>query len=365
MKRYNNIYEKIFDYENLVKAHHNARKGKNFYNEVKKVNENEDYYLIQIQNMLIWKTYKTSNYEIFTIFDKGKEREIYKLPYFPDRIVHWAIMQQIEPIFTNTFSSFSCAALRDKGIHHGLDLLSEYMKDKNGTKYCLKLDVKKFFPNINHAMLKNLLRRKFKDKELLWLLDEIIDSVEGEAGVPIGNYLSQYFANFYLTYFDHWLKEQMKVKYVIRYMDDVVILHNDKDYLHKLRCQIENYLSENLKLELKHNWQVFPSRVRGIDFLGYRHFGKYILLRKSTCKNLKHKMRKISRQATEIHSLSYSQQCTINSYLGWLKWCNSHNLFNKYFKDVMQYENKRNGRHNKTIRDNPHNCVCQKQYNKN
>jgi hypothetical protein len=106
--------------------------------------------------------------------------------------------------------------------------LNKYLKDIEGTKYCLKIDIKKFFPNINHNILKKLLRRKIKDNDLLWLLDEIIDSIDGDIGVPIGNYLSQYFANFYLAYFDHWLKEEKKVRYVIRYMDDIVCLTSIK-----------------------------------------------------------------------------------------------------------------------------------------
>ena len=337
MKRYGNIYPKIYDYDNLLLAHKNARRNKTFYNEVKEVDRNLDYYLIQLQNMLIWKTYKTSDYQIFTITDKGKEREIYKLPYFPDRICQWAIMLQIEDILLNTFTNFSCAAIPNKGIHYALKLLNRYMKDEEGTRYCLKLDIKKFFPNINHIILKQLLRRKFKDKDLLWLLDEIIDSIEGNKGLPIGNYTSQYFANFYLTYFDHWLKEVMKVKYVIRYMDDIVILHNDKKYLHGLKENIEEYLATNLDLEIKENWQVFPSRIRGIDFVGYRHFGDYILLRKSTAERFKKKMRKIKKKLDNGGELTYSEWCSINSYKGWIKWCNGYNLMQKYIKPVELY----------------------------
>lgn len=352
MKRYGNIYEKIYDYKNLELAHKNARKNKTFYTEVKEVDNNPEEYLIQLQNMLIWKTYKTSEYDIFIKNDSGKEREIYKLPYFPDRVCQWAIMLQIESIFLETFTDFSCAAIPDKGTHYALKLLNKYMKDEEGTKCCLKLDIKKFFPNIDHDILKTLLRRKFKDKDLLWLLDEIIDSIEGDKGIPIGNYTSQYFANFYLTYFDHWLKEEMKVKYVIRYMDDIVILHHDKEYLHNLLKEIQDYLQDNLKLELKSNYQIFPSRVRGIDFVGYRHFGSYILLRKSTSKRLVRKMRDIEKKISSGGEFTYSDYCSINSYKGWLKWCNGYNLYNKwvkpleahqekYYKEVIKSESKR------------------------
>lgn len=337
MKRYGNIYSKIYDYENLKLAHKNARKNKTFYDEVKMIDANEEEYLIQLQNMLIWKTYKTSKYEIFIKNDTGKEREIYKLPYFPDRVCQWAIMLQIEKIFLEVFTDFSCAAIPNKGIHHALKLLNKYMKDKQNTTYCLKLDIKKFFPNIKHDILKQLLRKKIKDNDVLWLLDEIIDSIEDGKGIPIGNYTSQYFANFYLSYFDHWLKEEMKVKYVIRYMDDIVILHESKKYLHNLKNEIENYLWTNLKLKIKESWQVFPSRVRGIDFVGYRHFGDYILLRKSTAKKLKKKMRRILVKVKLGQQMSYSEWCSINSYKGWVIWCNGYNLTEKYIKPLEPY----------------------------
>lgn len=168
-------------------------------------------------------------------------------------------------------------------------------------------------------------------------MDEIIDSIEDGKGIPIGNYTSQYFANFYLSYFDHWLKEEMKVKYVIRYMDDIVILHESKKYLHNLRNEIENYLWTNLKLKVKGNWQVFPSRVRGIDFVGYRHFGDYILLRKSTAKKLKRKMRRILVKVKSGQQMSYSEWCSINSYKGWVIWCNGYNLTEKYIKPLKPY----------------------------
>lgn len=337
IKRYGNIYHKIYDYENLLIAHKNARKNKTFYSEVKEVDSNIDYYLILLQNMLIWRTYKTSKYEIFNIIDKGKEREIYKLPYFPDRICQWAIMLQTEHIFLETFTHFSCASIPRRGIHYALQLLNRYMKDEKGSKYCLKIDIKKFFPNVDHAILKMMLRKKFKDPDLLWLLDEIIDSVDGDKGLPIGNYTSQYLANFYLTYFDHWLKQEMGVKYAIRYMDDIVILSESKAWLHQLRKEIGKYLITNLKLEIKDNWQVFPSRVRGVDFVGYRHFGNYILLRKSTATRLKRKMRGIKTKLDSGGNLTYSDWCSINSYKGWLKWCNSYNLYKKYIKPLEPY----------------------------
>lgn len=168
-------------------------------------------------------------------------------------------------------------------------------------------------------------------------MDEIIDSINGNKGVPIGNYTSQFFANFYLTYFDHWLKEELGIKYVIRYMDDIVILHSSKQYLHDIMVKIQKYLLKNLDLELKDNYQIFPSRIRGVDFVGYRHFGDYILLRKSTAKKLKKKMRKILAKCARGIQMSYSEWCSINSYNGWLLWCDGYNLTKKYIEPLIPY----------------------------
>jgi len=302
------------------------------------VDANPDYYLIQLQNMLIWKTYKTSEYEVFIKKDGDKEREIYKLPYFPDRICHWAIIQQVEPIFLKKLNGCTHSAIPNRGIHSAFKQLDRYMRsDKEGTKYCLKLDIEKFYPSIRHDLLKEMYRTIFKDKDLLWLIDEIIDSVEGNRGVPIGNYLSQYSGNLFLAKFDRWLKEDLRLKYYIRYMDDIVILHNSKKYLHELRKIIEEYLAINLDLKIKDNWQVFPSRIRGIDFVGYRHFGDYVLLRKSTAQRLKRKMRNIMKKLDKGGKLTYSDFCSINSYKGWIKWCNGYNLYKKWIKPLESY----------------------------
>jgi len=336
MKRRGYIFEKICDIDNLREAHRNSRKDKTYYREVKMVDSDPDFYLKKIQEMLANKTYKVSEYTISTLNDKGKERELMKLPYFPDRIIQWAIMLQIEQDFMNVFCNHSCASVKGRGIHHATRLVDKYMKDKEGCKYCLKIDIKKFYPNIDHEILKQLLRKIFKDKNLLWILDLIIDSMPEGKGVPIGSYLSQYLANFYLTYFDHWLKEEKRVKYVIRYMDDIVIFGATKEELHQLKSDIDNYLEENLKLKIKGNHQVFPTAIRGVDFVGYRHFFGYKLLRKSTCKRFKRTCRRIYKRVKNGALMRLNEFCSINSYDGWLKWCNSWRLKEKYIKQLEE-----------------------------
>lgn len=352
MKRYGNLYPKIYDMENLKLAHKNARKGKGWYKEVKLVNANEEYYLKKLQESLINKTYKTSEYETFLKKDGEKEREIYKLPYFPDRICQWAIMQVIEPILINNFTKDTYSAIPGRGIHQVVKRIRGYykevdgkqvyvpgifMKNPYGTQYTLKFDIKKYYPNIDHDILKAKYRRIFKDDDLLWLLDEIIDSTPGGVGIPIGNYLSQYSGNFYLSSFDHWIKEVKKVKYYFRYMDDIVIFGSSKEELHKLRLDIEEYLRDELKLKIKENWQVFPTFIRGVDFVGYRFFFDYTLLRKSTCKNFKKKMNKIKKKCFSGGQMNYSEWCSINSYKGWLMWCDSYRLSKKYIEPIQPF----------------------------
>ncbi|CRH24899.1 reverse transcriptase/maturase family protein [Elizabethkingia miricola] len=318
MKRINNLFEKIICIDNVKQADINAQKGKSKQYGVKLHNKNKELNISELHNSLKLKQYKTSQYDIFTITEP-KEREIYRLPYFPDRIMHHAIMNVLEPLFVSTFTSDTYSCIKKRGIHKASYNLRKSLKRKNETIYCLKLDIKKFYPNINHEILKSLLLKKFKDKDLLWLLNEIIDSAPG---LPIGNYLSQYLANFYLTYFDHWVKEELKVKYYFRYADDIVILNTSKENLHIILNQIKDYLSIKLKLLVKENWQIFPVEKRGIDFVGYVHYHNHVKLRKSIKKKFAAMIKRNPNKAS------------IASYSGWTKHCNSHNLMKKLLNNV-------------------------------
>lgn len=332
MKRYGDLYSKVWDMENIIEAHRNAQRGKKHYGEVKMVNANEEQYLGQIQAMLRDKTFRNSKYKVFNKVEGGKARTIYKLPYFPDRIIHHCIMQVLEPIWMKTFISDTYAALKGRGIHKGVERMKLALRDTENTKYCLKFDIRKFYPSIDHDILKMLLRKKIKDADLLWLLDEIIDSADG---IPIGNYLSQYFGNLYLAYFDHWLKEEKKCRYYFRYCDDVVILHEDKAFLHKLLVEVQEYLNAHLKLNMKANYQIFPVDKRGIDFLGYRFFHNYTLLRKSIVQRFKTKTLQIKHS---YQTMSVNQIVNgLMSYWGWLKHANCLNLA----KGQIDYDIKR------------------------
>jgi hypothetical protein len=179
------------------------------------------------------------------------------------------------------------------------------------------MDIVKFYPSVDHRILKTLIRRKIKDQDLLWLLDEIIDSAPG---LPIGNYLSQYLANFYLAYFDHWMKEELGVKHYFRYADDLVILAPDKQSLHRIFKNIKDYLIHFLGLQIKGNYQIFPVAARSIDFVGYRFYHTHTLLRKSIKQSFARKVSKGKNPASAA------------SYWGWAKHCNSKRLVKKLLK---------------------------------
>ena len=335
MKRVGDLWEKITSIENIEEAHKKASEDKSYYRDVRMVNSDPDYYLKEVQRLLVEHEYEVSEYIVQMIWDKGKDRELMKLKYFPDRIIQWAIMLQLEPVFNRTFCFHTCASIPERGSKKVNRLLEEYLKDEEGTKFCYKFDVRKFYPHVNYRILKRLLRKKIKDRELLWLLDLIIDSYPGEVGLPIGSYLSQYLANFYLAYFDHYLKEELGLKYVVRYMDDVVILAESKEKLHTIHEKVVAYLGDNLELELKGNWQIFPVDARGIDFVGYRHFHGFRLLRKSTCKRMKKLCYLVFDKQIGGKRINYREWCAINSYVGWLIWCDSWRLYHKHIEPIM------------------------------
>lgn len=184
----------------------------------------------------------------------------------------------IKGFIVDTYSS-----IKGRGIHKGLARVKKALRNDRSLRYCLKLDIRKFYQSIDTDILKKLLERKIKDNRFINLLFEIIDSYDD--GVPIGNYTSQYFGNFYLSGLDHYVKEKLHVRYYFRYCDDIVVIGCDKDILWKTYHDINQYVTFWLNLDIKPNYQVFPIESRSIDFLGYRTYHSYSLLRKNTKKN--------------------------------------------------------------------------------
>jgi RNA-directed DNA polymerase len=293
-----------------------AQRGKRRYKAVIEWNNNLEYNILNLHESLRTGSYRVSEYTRFTIHEP-KKREISRLP-FRDRVVHHAVLNHIEPILRRNFISQTYACIRGRGIHKALRDLNKSLRLKEDTMYCLKMDIKKFYPSVDNTIMKSMLRRKFKDEQFLNLLNIIIDSCQG---LPLGNYTSQWLANFYLSGFDHWMKEVNGVKHYFRYCDDMVVLGSDKRALHHLRRDVSQYL-RLINLELS-NYQVFPVGSRGIDFLGYKSYHSHILLRKS----IKQRFKRMTRDNYNIQS--------VYSYYGWIKHCNGINLTRKYTNLVI------------------------------
>lgn len=355
MKRIKNLYEKIYDFENLRNAYLNARKGKRFRSDVLKFSSNVEENLIDIQNELIWGTYKVGKYKQFTITDP-KKRLIMALQ-FKDRVVQWAIYLQVAPLFDKQFifDSYGC---RDfKGTHKAIDRLQYWMRlnDRKPTKaYYLKLDISKFFYSVNHEILIDILKKRIADERTIALLSSIINSEDtdfglpegfiaeyipedkepGEVGLPIGNLTSQMFANIYLNELDQFCKHELKIRQYIRYMDDIIILGNDKKQLMKYKVEIEHFVKKRLKLRLNNKTAIRPNNM-GVEFVGYRVWATHRKLRKSTVLKMKKRFKEIQHLYSE-GLLDFTEIRAITaSYFGLMKHCDSFNLRKKISETVV------------------------------
>lgn len=335
VKRLGNLINKVADLSNIYLADKKARRAKK---SSRRFIEIHDRNVIEenskLASLLISGNYRTSTYHTFKIYEP-KERVIYRLPYYPDRIAHHAIMNILKEYWTSLLIPNTYSCIEGRGIHRCLkDLKRDLYRTRldDSTKYCLKFDITKFYPSINHKILKDIINRKIKDKRLLQLLYEIIGSTDG---VPIGNYLSQYFANLYLSEFDRWCKEELKCRYYYRYADDIVILGSSKEDLRNKLIAIKLYLKELLKLSIKGNYQIFPVESRGIDFVGYVFRHDYIKVRK----NIK------MRCKLRLLKFPYLERKVYSSYIGWFKHCDAIHLINTilelYYYGLQRKKGKR------------------------
>ena len=319
MKRYGHLFEKFISEENLDLAERRARKGKANRPEVQNFLRCREDNVRALRASILNGTYRTSPYHNFPIYEP-KERIISRLPYYPDRIVHHALLNILEEIWVSQFTADTYSCIKGRGIHACAEAVKHALRtDPKGTKYCLKLDIKKFYPSLDHAVLKLIIRRKLKDERFMNVLDELIDSVP--SGMPIGNYPSAYFANLYLSPIDHGIKEELHIKYYFRYADDMTLLASTKEELHSALAWIIEKL-EALKLSVKENWQIFPVDSRGIDFVGYvfRH-GKTDLRKGIKLRMLRNADRLAKRGASEAEA-----KAAMSGHWGWLKHCDNENL---------------------------------------
>ncbi len=319
MKRHDNLFEQIISLDNLYLAYRQAHKGKAWQRAVKEFDMDIDGNLAIIQQKLV-DGFHTSPYKTKTIHEP-KKREIYILPFSPDRIVQHALMNILEPIWEKLFIYDSYACRKGKGIHAGSRRTMEFIRQN---RYCMQSDVAKFYPSVKHDILFEIIQQKIKCQRTLGIIEDIIYSIGEGQNVPIGNYTSQWFGNLYLNELDQFLKHEYHVKHYIRYCDDFVVFHDDKKFLNELVDIIKEFLKDKLQLVLK-KCSIFPVS-QGLDFLGYRHFRNYILLRKSTAKRVLKRLKQLPVLFAKGKITAGQLRSSLASTNGWLKWANTYNL---------------------------------------
>ena len=287
MKTYKNLWEKFIEEDNFRLAYKNAIKKKSRQKQIRCFQKDEENNLSALRNMVANGEFCTSQYKEKKIYEP-KERIIYKLPFAPDRIVQHAIMNILKPILTNLLIENTCACIEGRGPLKASIKCSEYVRKY---KYCLKCDISKFYPSINQRILSEKFHRIIKDVRFMEILDDVIYSFPGGRNCPIGNYCSQWFGNYYLSFLDNYILHSLKCGAYERYCDDFMLFSNDKKFLGQCKKDIGIYLNSELGLEYS-KADIFSTK-QGVDFVGYRHFKKYVLIRKSTSKRIKRRMRNI------------------------------------------------------------------------
>lgn len=331
MKRANHIFEKLIQPETLYKAFRLCSDGKQHYKAVKKFSENLKENIRELQTELENGTYTTGEYRIKQINEHGKDRKIHILPY-KDRVLQRALGIVLDEHVYRTLTANTHASLEGRGIHTALNQIKKYLEnDPDNTQYCLKIDIRHYFESIDHEILKTTWRRIIKDRRILRIIDDIIDSVPPDEGIPIGNHFSQLSATLYLSQFDHWIKEGLKIPYYTRYQDDMVFFAADSKQLRKWFREIDWYLISRLNLSIKPNWQIFFVDKRPVDIVGYRIRHDNTILRKSTFKRMRRRFLEIVK-IEDAADMTYSQYCSANSFKGWSMHGNDKTIREKYIE---------------------------------
>ena len=329
-------YQDIISMENLLVTWEHFLRGKRHKNDVIKFQANLSDNLVEIFNAFKNKTYTHDTYSAFNISDP-KPRNIHKATV-RDRVVHHLLYKELYPYFEQRFIHDSYSCRENKGTHKALNRFKYFAGkvSKNHTRTCwvLKCDIRKFFANIDHGVLKKILERNIEDKDILWLLGQVIDSfsvitefrgrekVLYEKGLPLGNLTSQLLVNVYMHEFDIFVKQGLRVKYYIRYADDFVILSEDKKYLEDLLLKFDDFLNNELYLTLHENKVYIKTYGSGIDFLGWVHFPHHRQLRNTTKRKILRNMK------------GYPKPETSNSYRGLLRHGNTYKIQKRIFPNT-------------------------------
>jgi retron-type reverse transcriptase len=348
MKRYGNLWPQIIEFENLLQAARQAQKGKRFRDNVLEFNYNLEQELAQLKLELEAKKYQPGAYKTFEIFEP-KRRMISAAPY-RDRVVHHALYKIIVPIFERTFIADTYANRVGFGTHRALRRFTKFARS---SRYILQCDIRKYFPSIDHELLKTLLRRKIKCADTLWLIDTIIDNsnpqepilnhfsgddlltpLQRRKGLPIGNLTSQFFANVYLNGFDHFVKEELKSSKYVRYVDDFALFSDDREFLAEARPAIEKYLA---KLRLKIHpvkSQLFETK-QGANFLGFRILPDRIRVRTENLRRARRRLRRMQKHYIRGKIGKQQVQQSIQSWVAHLEHGDTWHLRQQIFASLV------------------------------
>ncbi len=323
MKRFGNLFPQIIKFENLLIASRKAQKGKRYRDNVLRFNFNLENELIELKRSLINKTYCPKAYKTFYI-KEPKERMISAATY-GDRVVHHAICNVIIPIFERSYIYDSYANRKHFGTHRAIKRFTKFARS---SRYVLQCDLQKYFPSIDHQILKQQIRHKIKCQDTIWLIDKIIDNsneqipvieyfpndnlltpIERRRGLPIGNLTSQLLSNVYLNHFDHFVQDTIQLgienKKYLRYVDDFALFSDDLDFLKQSRIYIEQYL-QSLRLKIHPiKSQIFETK-QGANFLGFRIFPTHIRVRAENLHRAKNRLYKM-RKAYHSHQIPLLQ----------------------------------------------------------
>ena len=331
-KTLRNAYYKYLTYENLMKAHKKSQSGKTTRKNIIKFNMKQEEYIMWLYERLYTKTYKHGGYTSFYVTEP-KLRKVEASAYI-DRIVHrWVVDSFLMNTFVPQFIDTSYACLKDRWMHRAALAVQQGMKKckkKYGEYYILKMDIAKYFANINKEKLYEIIQRKIKDEDVLWLLREIIFSKKDKVGIPIGNLTSQIFANLYYNEADQYIKHVLKVQYYYRYMDDSILFMKSKKEIKEVKEKLEKFINEELYLKFNSKTNIFKS-TQGVNFCGYKINEYRMKLRTKGKKRIKRNIKKLKLKIKNGEISSKEAKKRLCGHFGYLKYANSYNFTNKYF----------------------------------
>lgn len=330
MRRHGNLWHLVIDPENIEEAYRKAKQGKTWQQTVQRVEHRKQEIMDTIRASLVDRTFTTSEYRVKTVREP-KERTIYVLPFAPDRIVQHAVMNVVSPIWDRKFDHDSHACRPGRGQHSASQRVMQFARRY---RYALQGDIRRFYPSIHHDTLIEIIHRKIKDANVLWLLEDIIRSFPGGRNVPIGNLTSQWLGNLYMNEFDRFVRHDLKPGGYVRYNDDFLLFGNDKNRLRESLERSREFLADRLKLTLSKE-RVYPVS-RGVDFVGYRHFPGYVLIRKSTARRVRQRIRHLRYEMATGQIAPERARSVVASTLGWLRWANAYNLRRALGIDTLQ-----------------------------